>query len=334
MISNALIEAAGKLGFKSDNVAACGVYDKYLVSLYNESSNKAFYINYLVNPDADYEMINLEIGQKIKEVFDDFSIVNYASDEGGMTVEADCPIPKFFELLDYCISIINQYPIIGYEKCTCCGAEFGDRPAKKIRKGTKSFITCEGCALETIEKHNNEIKGIDPPTKKQKTLGTVFSIIGGLISIILYILLYTLVYPMIAEISFDIRYIFCIIGFAGACLSYYGYTIFVKKDSKRSYVIVSIISVISAIAGQYLGYVGMLINTIGGGTFPPVANIYLMPLRSTSSATTEYSSAFYVLLAISALFAACGCVIFLIDLYEKNHKPKEEISIETVNKIG
>lgn len=335
MIEQALSDAAQKLGFNSDAVSACGVYDKYLISLYNESGNNVFYINYLVDPDADYEMMSLELGQKIKEIFDEYSIVSYAADEGGMTVEADCPIPKFFEALDYCIELLSHYEVIGCDRCTSCGAQFDGRPVKKVRKGCKSFIVCEGCALETLEKYNKETAEIAPPTKKQKNAATLAAAAGGLIGALLYIPAYAWLYPVVKSAAFDVRYIFCLLALATSALCYLGYTIFCKKSSKSAYITVGLSSVLFSAIGQYVGYVAMLITTVGGGVFPPVSSIYLMPLRSTAaSAELDYSSSFYVLFAISVLFAICGSIIFLLGLYEKNHKPKEEITIETVTKLG
>lgn len=335
MIDKALSDAAQKLGFNADGVSACGVYDKYLISLYNESGNKVFYINYLVDPDADYEMINLELGQKIKDVFDRFSIVNYAADEGGMTVEADCSVPVLFEALDYCIELLSHYEIIGCDRCTSCGAEFEGRPIKKVRKGCKSFIVCEGCALETLEKHNKETAGIAPPTKKQSTMATVFAALGALVGALLYIPAYIWLYPAIESAPFDVRYIFCAFGVLVSLLCYLGYTVYCKRSSRSAYVTVGAFSILFTALGQYVGYVAMLINKVGGGVFPPVSSIYLMPLRSTATSTElDYSSPFYILLVISVLFAVCGSIIFLLGLYEKNHQPKEEITIETVTKLG
>lgn len=335
MIDQTLAVAAQKLGLTSDAVSACGVYDKYLISIYNESGNKVFYINYLIDQDADYEMINLEIGQKIKDVFDEYSIVNYSADEGGVTVEADCEIPKFFEALDYCIEILSHYDILGCDRCTSCGCSFEGRPVKKIRKGCKSFIVCESCALETLQKYNKETAEIAPPTKKQRTCGVLTSALGGLIGALLYIPAYLWLYPVIKTDSFDVRYVFCIFGFVIGLFCYLGYTTFCKKSDKNAYLTISAFSLLFTAVGQYIGYVAMLIGTVGSGMFPPVAGIYLMPLRSTaSSAELNYSSTFYILLVISLMFAVCSVIIFLLGLYEKNHQPKEELTIETVTGLG
>ncbi len=335
MIDQALAVAAQKLGLISDAVSACGVYDKYLVSIYNESGNKIFYINYLIDPDADYEMINLELGQKIKEVFDEYSIVNYSADEGGVTIEADCEIPKFFEMLDYCIDLLSHYSIMGCDRCTSCGTAFENRPIKKIRKGCKSFIVCESCAIETLQKYNKETAEIAPPTKKQHISGILVSALGGLIGALLYIPAYLWLYPVIKTDSFDIRYVFCVLGFVVGLFCYLGYTAFCKKSTKNAYLTIGAFSLLFTTIGQYIGYVAMLINTVGSGIFPPVASIYLMPLRSTAaSAELNYSSTFYVLLVISLMFAVCSAIIFLLGLYEKNHLPKEELTIETVTQLG
>ncbi|MBQ3155037.1 MAG: hypothetical protein IJB88_07365, partial [Clostridia bacterium] len=142
--------------------------------------------------------------------------------------------------------------------------------------------------------------------------------------------------------SFEIRYIFSLLGFAAAYLVFCGYRFFSKRPCIGAYVSVSAVSLISVALGQYIGsFVGYA--KLQGFTLAQAAKIpsmWLIHLRSTVDKSLTYeqsvlemydvSSLFYKLLCFSLLFALIGTIIFLLGFHEKSKTRIVPLEVETL----
>lgn len=331
MLDNAMTALAKQLEFITDKNSAYGVYFKYLITLFNDSGNNAFYINYLIEDTEDAEPTCIKIEDMLKSVSSEYSISKYSCDEGGLTVTAGCKASELLKLIDRCVELLSELNVLGCDHCSYCGEAFDGGSRKKIRKGLLNYIACESCALNAIEEHSNKQSSLPDPTKRDKRKGICCAAVGGVLGAALYFIVYAFVLPLFTNNKdIDVSFIACFCGFITAALVYGGYIIFVKKDSVAAKATVTAISVIFTAIGQYIGILCIIWRDLSLNTF--ISRILLMPFRSTavSTALTDYASMFYSRLGISVLFAVCGSVIFLVGLYERSHVAGEEIKVDTI----
>ncbi len=331
MLDNSTAALAKQLEFTVEKNSAYGIYFKYLITLFTDSGNSAFYINFLVDENDDAESVCSKIDDKIKEVTSEFSVLKHSCDEGGLTVTAGCGTSDLLKLIDCCVELLSELNVLGCDHCSYCGDEFSASSRKKVKKGILNYIACESCALNIIEEEAKKNNDLPTPSKRDKIKGTCCAALGGLLGAVLYFITYALILPFFDNNKdIDVSFVACICGFITSGLVYLGYILFVKKDSLGAKITVSAISLLFTAIGQYVGILCVIWRDLSLTSF--IGRIMLMPFRSTAVGATaaNYATMFYTRLGISLVFAVCGAFIFLIGLYERSHVAKEEIKIDTV----
>ena len=355
MISNALRSAAEGIGFtyaegksaigKSGRDSLYGVYGGYLVTLYDEGSRRTFFINYYLDPNAEEEdsVRLLEISEALKSAFSGLSVPNYTVESNGLSCTVSGTLDDFLALLDRVLEMLVEKGVTGVTHCSCCGSKIGKRPPKKLSEQRRHFLLCEHCALDKLEASSKAsaeagVNGLP----KRTGMGILGAVAGGIIGILLYALLYAFLAPLFSDSSFEIRYLFCAMGFATAGLVYAGFRIFSKRPCVSAYVSISAVTLVATLFGQYfgsfIGYAKQMGFTLSRAMGLP--SMWLIHLRSTVDKTLDYtqevidtyniSPLFYRLLAFSLLFALIGSVIFQLGLYEKGKIRKEPPALETL----
>lgn len=350
MISNALRSAAEGIGFtytsgKSGKDSLYGVYGGYLVTLYDEGSRRTFFINYYLDPNAEEEdsVRLLEISESLKSAFSGLSVSNYAVESDGLSCTVSGTLDDFLALLDRVLEMLVEKGVTGATHCSCCGNKIGKRPPKKLNDRRRHFLLCEHCALDKLEASSKAPAEGGASSKPKRTgMGILGAVVGGLIGILLYVLTYAFLSPLFSDSSFEIRYLFCALGFATAGLVYAGFCFFSKRPCISAYISISAVTLVSTLLGQYfgsfVGYARQMGFTLFGAMRLP--SMWLIHLRSTVDKTIDYSqeildaydisSLFYWLLILSLLFALIGSVIFQLGLYEKGKVRKEPLELETL----
>lgn len=350
MVSKALQSAAEELGFSyveksnSDKTHMYGIYGGYLTTLYDAGNNKTVYINYYMHTseDEDESVRLLELSESLKNTAGDLNLTDYSVEKDGLFCTVNCHIDQFMELLDKLIELLGSEGLAGVSNCSCCGNKIGKRYPKKVLMDKHNLLLCEFCALEKIESHAEEAKQSQTDYPSRLGLGILGAVLGGAIGILLYFLIYNFLSPLFADSSFEIRYIFSLLGFAAAYLVFCGYRFFSKRPCIGAYVSVSAVSLISVALGQYIGsFVGYA--KLQGFTLAQAAKIpsmWLIHLRSTVDKSLTYeqsvlemydvSSLFYKLLCFSLLFALIGTIIFLLGFHEKSKTRIVPLEVETL----
>ncbi len=345
MITKTLSKALENIGFTYHNSNlqkshAYALYDKYMVTVYEERGKKILYINFIFPENEENSLKKYDLSEQFSSNLETYSITDYDIAEDGMRITSTASTPIFLKLIEESVDLISQHNIKGVECCSNCGNKFGSRKPKKVTIGCENHIMCEHCTIEAVEDAQNAADERKSENNNDKVwkgiLGSIsFSVIGTLI----YLILYYYISPAMAESGLnEIRYIFCICGFVVATLSYYGYRLFCKKASTCAYVIVSTTSILFTAIGQYIGVVLEFIAKSGIFTISNLSNkhFWLLHLRKTIpenpvNGVIDYSAIFWKLLLISIMFAAVGAAIFLLSLHDKSHAKPETLEVETIS---
>ena len=134
----------------------------------------------------------------------------------------------------------------------------------------------------------------------------------------------------------EVRYIFCIAGFAVAALAYYGFRLGSKSTSIAAYITVAVNSILFTMIGQYIGVVFEFIKKNGfDSSLLSNKHFWLIHLRNTIPADVadlfiDHSAIFWKLLIISLMFAIVGAAIFLLSLHDNSSPKTEKINVETI----
>lgn len=344
MITKNLTKALEEIGFtyvqgeSADKSHVYAIYGGYLISVYESAGNKIAYINFRFADSEENDIKKYEMSESFSSNIDEYSITDYSIAEDGMRVQSNGNIPTFLKLIDTTVSMLIENEIRGTEYCSKCGNKFGNRKPKKVTRSCENHIMCEHCAIETIEETNAEHEQkTKEASKGNNWLGILISIGFSIIGVALYFALYYWLSPAMSESGLnEIRYIFCVAGFAVSALAYYGFRIGSKSCGLTAYITVVLNSVIFTAIGQYIGVVFEFIAKNGFSVSALSSKYFwLVHLRNTIPADvadlfTDYSAIFWKLLIISLMFAIVGAAIFLLSLHDKSVSKPESVTVETI----
>lgn len=347
---NKMLKSAGQevlgLTFVDKNPAddsyLYGVYGGYLLSLYDSGNKHTVFLNYYLNEtEEDDSVLLLELSESMKAALSEIEVADYEVTVSGARFTLNCNVEEFLGSIDKLIEVAVEKGLVGVSHCSLCGNKIGKRLPKKLTKGKDNYLTCEHCALEELE-NSRHVETNSSELPKKTALGFLGAVCGGLLGIALYFLFYYFLAPLFPTNSFEVRYVFCLLGFAVAFLVYEGFRLFSKRPCKSASIIISIVTLLSVCTGQYLGVFVQYTKT-QGFSISEAANIpsmWLIHLRSTLDSSITYSEdvlalydisgTFYRLLCFSILFAAIGVALFIMSMYEKNKVKVEPIEIETL----
>ncbi|PKM62415.1 MAG: hypothetical protein CVU97_05430 [Firmicutes bacterium HGW-Firmicutes-21] len=333
MLSKTFSAAVQNIGLTITPDHAYGIYGGYLLTVYESGSKKTAFFNFLLDENEDNTLAALEISDTIKSNISTYSILNYDLQDDGLSITTSQGVPTFLKIIDFCTELLNEHKVMGSEYCSACGKKFGKRYPKKLTRRNNNYLLCESCTLEVLEeqdKPDEETGGTDAGRDSYK--GVIAAVVSGLIGVFLYYACYRWLLPLTVEWeTWDFRYVLTALGFATSFLVYIGYTMFNKKACLTSYLSVSVTAVLATIIGQYIGIIVEILNDHPVKFSLIYKTLLKMPLRSTAlEGFKSYSTDFYILAVISAVLAAVGSVIFLLGLYDKSRKVKEEFKIETL----
>lgn len=343
MITKNLLTALEEIGFKYSETDpdsysyAFAVYGGFLVSAYESGGKKIAYFNFKFSDGEENAQKKYAFSEALSSGMDEYSISDYSLNEDGLTVKCSGNATAYMKMLDYCVKLLLDNEIDGITRCSVCGNKFGSRSRKKVTFGSNSHIMCEHCAIEAVQENKKPVqKDSAPLGKKNLFKGILGSFLFSLIGVFLYFVFYYWLSPAIGNTKFEVRYLFCGLGFLVALFAYVGYRLFCKKVSLSAYIVIPTFSVLFTMIGQYLGVV---FEFIAKNHFH-ISNLsnkafWLVHLRNTVPADLadqvhSYSGDFYILLTISLLFAVVGCAIFLLSLHEKSVPKKEPLTVETL----
>lgn len=353
MISKALRSAAEGIGFtyaeaaRSGRDSLYGVYGGYLVTLYDSGSQRTFFVNYYIGnseeTDGDDSVRLLEISEALKAAFSGLSVSNYSVESDGLSCTVSGTLDEFLALLDRVLEMLAEQGVCGATHCSCCGNRIGKRLPKKLFSQRRNYLLCEHCALDKLETASKKPAESGANTLPKRTgLGFLGAVAGGILGVLLYFLIYAFLAPLFSDSAFEIRYLFCLLGFATAGLVYAGFHFFSKRPCVSAYISISTVTLFAVLLGQYcgsfVGYAKQQGFTLAQAMHLP--SMWLIHLRSTVDKTLTYaeetlrlydiSSLFYKLLCFSLLFALIGSIIFQLGLYEKGKLRPEPVELETL----
>ncbi len=349
MISKSLRAAAEGIGLTyvenntADKTYIYGVYGGYLMTLYDSGNHKTVFINYSLEPAEEEDSVRLlELSEALKAVLSGLSVSDYTVERDGLSCTVNCQIDAFLELLDRLIAMLSEKGVRGVSHCSCCGNRIGKRYPKKLTVNRFNYLLCEHCALDKVESNAKEPSSRIAQLPKKTGLGVIGAVGGGILGILLYFLIYGFLFSLFKDSDFEIRYIFCLLGFVTAALVYVGFTMFSKRPCLSAYLSISSVTLLSVAVAQYIGsFVGYA--KLQGFTLSQamkVPSLWLIHLRSTLDISLTYDQSiidlyhvaplFYKLLGFSLLFALIGTIIFQLGLYEKGKVRTEPVEVETL----
>lgn len=339
-LMNACQEALGLTSVEknpADKSYLYGVYGGYLISVYDSGKNRTVFFNYYMNESEEDDSVRLlALSEAMKASLGDIPVTDYEVEVSGASFTLNCGVEDFLRGIDLLVGVLIENGLSGVTHCSVCGNKIGKRLPKKLTRDKNNYLVCEHCALEELESRKEERNPAEMLPKKTFP-GILGGLCGGLIGIALYFLLCYFVSPLFPSDGFDIRYVFCLLGFLTALLVYQGFRLFSKRPCVSCSVAVTILSVLCTAIGQYLGVFAEFakaqdFSLIEAAKIP---SMWLIHLRSTVFNPEEHpefdvSGDFYRLLCFSLLFAAIGVALFLMTMYEKSRNKQEPIEIETL----
>ena len=317
MLSKTLQILANDLGLRVEENSACGIYEGYMISLYEAKGCKSVFFNCPFADPEDDALSNFDISESIKAKVETYAISDYGITGMGVYMTTRAPLADFKTMIDWAAQLLKENGIPGAEVCSSCGEPISGKKLKKVTDGTLHYVCCESCALDMLER-KPEAENENQPANKPG-LSVLTAIIGGLLGAAVFIGAYFLLPGAGEERAFDGQYIIAILGFLTAFLVYFGYRLFSKKKTAASVVLICLITLIFVLASQIFASMIDFYRTTDRALFSNFGLVFPMHF-----AVADYFKPMILYSVIDLMFAAVCLIIFLFDVFtpKKALQPK------------
>lgn len=230
MLSKTLQLLAQDLGLRVEENSACGIYEGYMISLYEAKGCKSVFFNCPFADPEDDALSSFDISESIKAKVEAYAVTDYGISGMGLYMTSRAPLAEFKAMIDWAAQLLKDNGLPGAEVCSSCGEPVSGKKVKKVTDGTLHYICCESCALDMLERKPDAAEDEQPANKP--FLSILMAVLGGLIGAAVFIAAYFLLPETAEERTFDGQYIIAILGFLTAFLVYFGYRLFSKKKPR------------------------------------------------------------------------------------------------------
>lgn len=321
MIGKALQQYAADLGLTVSEKCAYGVFNGFLVTMYDTVSKKTVFVNYYLDDSEESAVRKFNLSESIKKNIDEYQIEDYQVEDNGVTVIIKNSIVKLYEYLPILIDSLAEAGMIGISVCSECGSEITGE-AKKAAVSLKRYGLCNSCALELIQKMNKlESDAMAEGESSKKRHGFLAALICFLIGSAAWIATYT--FDVFGDgnniiLAFLLSFIFPIVT-----IKLYDVMHGAKGGKKIATICVSMLLMI--IVGMYFGTFFEYINT-KGASFKLILDPINWSLPFESTEESLFSVPILKETLVSVLAAAISILLFISNLFKsKNVSSKIEL---------
>lgn len=309
MIGKALQEYARDLGLTVNEKCAFGIYEGYLVTLYETVGKKVIFFNYYLDDTQESNVKKYALSELIKGDDEQLHIEEYDVEDNGVTIMTKESISKLAEYMPVLAERLREQGFGAADRCSECGAPTGAE-GKKAAVSLKRYGLCNACALDLITKLNNKTDD-DEKSQKSSSKAKLFSALFWLVGTAIWVLLYTFA-PLERDnniiIAFFLAFIFPLLNLAI-------YNAAGGKQGTVKVVTVCLTNIFIIIVGMYLGtLIGYIYSMDAPLTtlFDPLN--WSIPFESTADTLMEND--FFKESVVSVLAAAISILIFSSEIFK------------------
>lgn len=329
MIGKALQMYAEDLGFTVNDQCAYGIYEGYLLTLYDNVNKKTCFVNFYLSEEDELDLQKkFDLSEFIKDNIESLKIDDFEIDINGISFSTKEGLIKLSENIKTILNKLSELQILGADTCSECGKHIENDKIKKVSVELNRYCLCDECTLAFLESTEKDKvdetseDNLEQNTKDKSWLSTlIISIIG------------VVVWPIItlwvgSGESFDL-FICAIMAFLLPIVHVRLYDMFGGKSNEKRIIIVTItIALISIIANYIIG-IGNAYSSTGITDFNIIIKslkyAIIDPLEITD---TLLKTTFYKNTIITILVALIGIVLFISDLLKPKASSTKNISID------
>lgn len=330
MIGKALQLYAEDLGFTVSNDCAYGIYQGYLVTLYDSLNHKTLFINYyLSDEDENDSQKSFNLSEFIKNIIEEYSINDYEVDVNGVSITTKEGLVKYSELLKLLVEKLSEMGICGSNKCSECGKEIIDGKLKKVSVDLNRYGLCEDCTVAFLQatedqKETNQDNGSTQSIKSNGKgwLANLIIILGGTI-------LWTLLCMFKVFGDNNNLIVGVIMSLLLPVIHVRLYDLFDGEKGNKRIINVCIVIAIVAIISNYIGSIGSAYSEMGITDI----NTILISLKYALIEPLEISDSFFSIpfyknTIVSLLVSFIGIVLFVTDFLKPKEQSHNDIKID------
>lgn len=328
MIGKALQMYAEDLGFTVNDDCAYGIYEGYLITLYDTVNYKSCFINYYLSEtdDADLEKKDA-LEEYVKENYETLKIDEYEIDINGISFSTKEGLINLSEIIKNIIDNLKSLDFCGSDTCSECGRKVEDGIIRKVSVDLNRYGLCEECTLAFLEANEtkpetNNDENTDVTNKNKSWLSTLIVIICGSLAWILLSL-----FEVFGENNNLI--IGVILSLILPVIHVRLYDLFGGEQGNKRLATVSVAIVIVAIISNYIVSVGSAYSDLGITDWATIVNSLkyslVEPLEIDQS---FFSIPFYKNTIVSILVAFIGIVLFVTDFLKPKTQNNKDIKID------
>ena len=140
MLSKTLQILANDLGLRVEENSACGIYEGYMISLYEAKGCKSVFFNCPFADPEDDALSNFDISESIKAKVETYAISDYGITGMGVYMTTRAPLADFKTMIDWAAQLLKENGIPGAEVCSSCGEPISGKKLKKVTDGALCLL--------------------------------------------------------------------------------------------------------------------------------------------------------------------------------------------------
>ena len=333
MIGKALQMYAEDLGFTVNDDCAYGIYEGYLLTLYDNINKKTCFVNYYLEEDNELDaQKKFDLNEFIKDNIESLKIDDYEIDVNGMFFSTKEGLIKLSELIKTILDKLKELQFLGADTCSECGKHIDDGKIKKVSVELNRYGLCDDCTIAFLEATKNEKSSnssdeiTDANDKNdynnKSWISTLIIALVGLIA-----------WPIItlwvgSGESFDL-FICALMAFLLPIIHVRLYDMFGGKQNEKRLIIITVSIVLISIIANYIISVGNAYSSFGITDFDMIIKSLKYALVEPFEISENIlKTSFYKNSIISILVALIGIVLFISDLLKPKAQSTKNISID------
>lgn len=329
MIGKALQMYAEDIGFTINEDCAYGIFDGYLITLYDNISRKTCFVNYYLSENDDLDtQKKFEFSEFLKENIESLKIDDFEIDINGTSFSTKEGLLSFSETIKTILNKLSDLGIKGSDTCSECGKQIEDGKIKKVSVELNRYGLCDECTiafLESTAKESKETTTEDIDNSSNVDKSWISTLIISLIGIIAW----PLITIWIGSGENVDLFICALMAFLLPIFHVRLYDIFGgKQGNKRILTAIVTIGILSIVA-NYIASIGNAYSSLGITDFDTIISSLKYALVEPFEITDGFMKAtFYKNTIISILVALIGIVLFISDFLKPKAQASKSISVE------
>lgn len=308
-----------EMGLKEAKGNVYGIYQGYLISLFESAGIKSLYLNLALNTEADYAN-RQRVAEFIEQRKKEFKIANFQLDGTGLEIafQDSMGTPKRIrEFLDQLVAFLRQIGVCGAECCCVCGQPHRFGQPRVLRRGNRYFAVDEEHMQGILGEHEARLEEQKSENKgKSYWLGLLGGILGMIVGMIPWM------------IVSHLGYYASILGFAIGFCVLKGYDILKGKPGVGKIITVAALSLVGVFLAEFvvqcIDVYSLLLNEYA----------YVTPLGDLIAGTwnilftePEITGSFVLSLAMGMIFALLGLYSLLRNLVSQHKGENEKVEV-------